>query len=83
MYLVNFVDLLFNVLFWVVLASVLLSWIDQQQRWPITRFLNSITDPLLSPIRRILPSTGMLDLSPMILLLVIQVLRQVLVNALI
>jgi YggT family protein len=83
MYLVNFIDLLFNALFWVILGSILLSWIDQQQRWPITQFLNSITDPLLAPIRKILPNTGFLDLSPMILLILVQVLRQVLVSALI
>jgi YggT family protein len=39
----------------------------------VTRFLSTITDPLIQPIRRIMPRTGALDLSPLIALLLLQI----------
>ena len=58
----------------VVIARVLLSFVDPGGRGPIARFVVSTTEPLLAPIRRVLPQTGMLDFSPMILMIVIGVL---------
>mgnify|MGYP003459516334 FL=1 len=43
--------------------------------------LNAILDPILSPIRRILPDTGMIDLSPIILIVGLQILQRVLLSA--
>lgn len=42
---------------------------------PIRNTLDSIVNPLLSPIRKILPQTGMLDFSPIVLILILQVLE--------
>jgi YggT family protein len=55
---------------WVILlVRVVLSWVDPRYQRPIARSVYSLTEPFLAPIRRVLPSTGMLDLSPLILLL--------------
>jgi YggT family protein len=55
---------------WVVLlARVVLSWIDPRFERPISRSVYGLTEPFLAPIRRVLPRTGMLDLAPLILLL--------------
>ena len=62
-----FVQLLVTALFLVVTARVLISWVNPRFEGPVARFLYDTTEPLLSPIRRVLPQSGMIDLSPMIL----------------
>ena len=62
-------QLLVTVLWLMILGRVLLSWINPRFEGPVGRFLYETTEPLLAPIRRILPQTGMLDLSPLVLLL--------------
>jgi YggT family protein len=57
-----------------VLARVLLSFVNPSGRGAVSSFVFSTTEPLLAPVRRILPPTGMFDLSPMIVCLVIGVL---------
>jgi len=61
----------------VVLARVVLSWIDPAGRSAVAGFVTSVTEPLLAPIRRLLPRTGMLDLSPLVVFIVIGVLLRV------
>ena len=61
----------------VVLARVVLSWVDPAGRSSAARFVISITEPVLAPIRRLLPRTGMLDLSPLVVVLAIGVLLRV------
>jgi YggT family protein len=52
----------------VMLGRVLMSWIDPQFQKPLGQFLYSLTEPFLAPIRRILPQSGQLDFSPLVLL---------------
>ena len=63
-----------------VIVSVILSWIDMERRWAISRLLGDLVDPLLMPIRKILPPTGGLDFSPLVLLIGLQVLLIILHN---
>ena len=49
---------------------------------PVRRVLDSLVEPMLAPIRRILPRTGSWDLSPIVLLLLVQVTEQVLLRLL-
>ena len=72
-----FFQLLVTVLWLLVIGRVLLSWINPRFEGPVARFLYETTEPLLSPIRRFLPSTGMIDLSPLVLVLVLGVLLRV------
>jgi YggT family protein len=61
-----------------VLARVIVSWVDPTGRNDISRTLIAVTEPLLAPIRRLLPQTGMVDFSPLILLLITGFLLQLL-----
>jgi YggT family protein len=80
----------FNLVWWLILASVVLSWlfafnivnVNNPTVRQISYGLSRMTDPLLSPIRRILPSLGGLDLSPIILLILLEFLRQLIVGQL-
>ena len=57
----------------VVLAAVVMSWVQADRRNPIVQWVYSMTEPVLAPIRRVLPPLGGLDLSPMVLLVVLRV----------
>ena len=58
-----------------LLARVLLSWFPNIDRSnPIIRFIYDLTEPILRPVRSVLPQTGMFDFSPLVVFLVIQVL---------
>jgi len=56
-----------------ILARVVLSWIDPMGRGRVSAFVIQTSEPILAPIRRALPQTGMLDLSPIIVFIVIGV----------
>ena len=59
----------------VVFASVLISWIQLPPSNSVVAFLNSMTEPLLGPIRSLLPDMGGLDFSPLVLLFGLRFLR--------
>jgi YggT family protein len=59
----------------ILLARVILSWFPNVDRSnPLIQFLDAVTEPVLRPIRDMMPPTGMMDLSPLIVFLIIQVL---------
>ena len=62
----------------VVLAAVIMSWLPVNRRNPLVMMVFRLTEPALAPIRRALPSMGGLDFSPMVLLLGLQLLKQLL-----
>lgn len=68
-----FLRMLVMALWLVILGRVLMSWIDPTFSNPLGRFLYSATEPILAPIRRVLPQTGMIDFSPLIVLLLLGV----------
>lgn len=76
--LITIVQTLGTILLLVVLASVLLSYFLPPYH-SIRVFLDRIVNPLLLPIRRVVPPLGMIDFSPIILMILIQVLETVLV----
>ncbi len=61
-----------------LIARALLPLLGMSYAHPAMRFLYNITEPLLAPIRRRLPPTGMMDLSPMVLILILWLVEQVL-----
>ena len=61
-----------------IIARALFSWFDPTGRTPVGAILRRVTDPILMPIRRVMPSTGMIDASPMVALLVIFLLQNLL-----
>ena len=55
-----------------IFARALLSWIPSlRPDNPIVRFLMDITEPILSPLRRVIPSIGAMDLTPLIAMLIL------------
>jgi YggT family protein len=72
-----FVQSLVLVLWILVLGRVILSWVDPMGRNSLSQYVFAMTEPLLAPIRRLLPRTGMFDFAPLILMLVLGALLRV------
>jgi len=75
----TFVRLLAGALKLAIFARILLSWMPMDRGNRLVRIIYEITEPILGPIRRVLPALGGLDLSPMIALILIQVAERVLI----
>ena len=76
-------NLLFTVLSLALIARVLLSFFDPTMRYPISQVIVDLTEPIIGPIRRVVPPiAGMIDLSPMIALILLQVIDKVVINSL-
>lgn len=61
--------------FWVLLIYVLLSWFAPQERNPGARLVAALCQPLLEPVRRVLPPLGAFDLSPLVVMIGLQALQ--------
>lgn len=78
------IDLLENLLLilWIaIIGRAILSWFDRGMQNPISQALYAITEPFIAPIRRFMPRTGFIDLSPLIAILIIFFLRNALASA--
>ncbi|WP_136526574.1 YggT family protein [Geomonas ferrireducens] len=65
---------------YILLASVIISWINADPYNPIVNFIYRVTEPALRRIRRYMPDTGMLDLSPLVLFAVIYLVQIVVLD---
>ena len=81
-FLITFFQLLFQILYIAIFARIILSWIDAGGQMRISQILHEITEPILMPIRRIMPRTGMFDLSPMVAIILLDLLRRLITGAL-
>lgn len=72
--------LFLKVFFFALIISVILSWVAQGSHNPTAMLINQICEPLLSPIRRILPSMGGLDLSPIVAFLLLNLIDMLLIR---
>lgn len=72
---------LFSLFIWLLIIALilrsLLSWFPIDRNNQFARLLTSVTEPLLEPVRRILPRTGMIDLSGMVVIILLYVMLEV------
>jgi len=68
-----------NLVVFLVILHVILSYFMSPYH-PIRTFVDRLVEPLLAPIRRVVPLIGMLDFSPFILIILVQLIESVLVN---
>jgi YggT family protein len=80
--LILFINALSQLLVLLVIVSVILSYFMDPYH-PIRRAIDSVVEPLLAPIRRVVPLLGALDFSPLILIILIQVVSNLLIRFLI
>jgi len=75
-FLVNFLQILLVALWALVFGRMLMSWVDPTGRNQISSFLIQATEPMLAPVRRLLPRSGMIDWSGLVVLVVLGVLMR-------
>lgn len=79
----SIIDLV-KVIIWVYIISLLIqavmSWVGSAHGNPVAPLIDSLTHPLLSPVRRVIPNTGALDLSPLVVILVLNILLIIIDN---
>lgn len=76
------IDLLLGLYFWLIIARALISWVEPNPYNPIVNFLYSVTEPVLERVRRVVPMIGGFDLSPVAVLIFIEVARQIVAGTL-
>ena len=76
---VDLIALVINVYFFAVLIRAILTWIAPQGPNPIVEILERITAPVVNPVRRVIPLIGGIDISPLIVLIGLQVVRMLLI----
>jgi len=81
-YLEAFVNVLFLGLTLAIFGRVILSWVPTRLPWGLNDFIFSVTEPILAPIRRALPMAAGMDFSPLIALVLLQLVEQVLLRIL-
>lgn len=73
------INALANIYVWIVIASILLSYFLDPYH-PVRQGVDNLVRPLLDPIRRVVPPVGMLDFSPLVLIILIQVVARLLTS---
>lgn len=76
----NFIRILFDLLSLAILLRVILSWFNVNPFHPVVAFLDQITEPVLGPLRRVIPPVGMIDFTPIVAILVLQVVETILLS---
>ena len=74
------ISIVFRLLYFAILARVLMSWVNPNPYHPAVQILDQITEPILAPIRRYLPPTGMIDFSPLVAIVLLEAARLLLLT---
>jgi YggT family protein len=78
-YLVAAIQLVVTLVSLLLIANALISFAPLEPWHPVRRTLNQLAEPILRPFRNILPPTGAIDFSPMLALIVVQILGQIMI----
>ena len=81
--LVGILGLMLNFYFYVIIIQIILSWVAPQNHSPIVGLLHQISEPIMGPARKMLPSMGGLDLSPMLVIMGIHLAKILVVQSLV
>jgi YggT family protein len=77
-FVLTFVSTLIYILNFAIIVRSLMSWFNPSPDNPIVRFVIEITEPVLAPLRRIVPRIGMIDITPIVAILLLNVVLQIL-----
>ena len=69
--LIDIVQLLIQILIFAIFARAILTWFPIDKNGPIFQALDAITEPVLTPLRRVIPAMGAVDISPMVAILLL------------
>ncbi|RPI03211.1 MAG: YggT family protein [Calditrichaeota bacterium] len=78
----NLLHILLTLYVYMIIARAVISWLNPDPTHPAVRFLHRITEPLLAPVRKLLPPIVGLDLSPVLIIMAIYLIDRILVSTL-
>lgn len=78
----NFVQILVLILQIAIIGRAVLSWFPINPQSPLVAVLNEITEPILAPLRRVVPRIGMIDITPMVAIFVLYIVQRVVAGGL-
>lgn len=82
MSLAELLNTILTIFMFILVARALFSWFDPTYQTPVGQFLLKLTEPIVGPVRQVIPNTGVLDLSVMVTMFLIIILRQLVVATL-
>jgi YggT family protein len=76
-------DIVFTAAYWLIIVRAIISWVNPDPYNPLVQFLYKVTEPILAPLRRIMPGQGVgLDISPIFAILILFFLQRFLIPTL-
>ena len=81
-FLVEIILLFLQILWFAIFARAIISWFPIDPSGPVVRALDAITEPILEPLRRVVPRVGMIDITPMVAIILIFVISAALRSSL-
>lgn len=79
---ISFIQMLFTLYSFAILGRALVSWVQVDPYNPAVKFLHDVTEPVMAPIRNLMPTTGMLDFSAIVAMVLVQTAGQLTVAVL-
>lgn len=80
--LIDFISILFWLLNMAIFVRVLMSWINVSQYSTFVSIIYQITDPILEPLKRVIPPIGMMDITPIVAMILLDIVRRILLTGL-
>ena len=76
LFLYNFIDIFTRVVTIAIFIRAILSWFPMASGNPVSTIINQVTDPILMPLRRVIPPLGMMDITPLVAIILLQVISE-------
>lgn len=73
----EFIAILCQVLALIIFIRAILTWFPISRHNPIVSFFDFITEPILAPLRRIIPTLGMIDITPMLAIIILLIIARI------
>jgi YggT family protein len=83
LFIIQVVNTAFTVLVWLIIGRCILSFIPHNPYQPIIKFIYDITEPVMSPFRRLLPTAGGIDFSPILAVFAVSLVQKLVYSLLI
>ncbi len=68
-------DLVLRIYIWIIIIGAIISWVNPDPYHPVVKTINRLTEPVLRPIRRIIPPIGGLDFSPVVAIFLVYLIQ--------
>lgn len=81
-FVIQVVDTAFDVLVWLIIGRCILSFVPHNPYQPVIKFIYDITEPIMSPFRRLLPMAGPIDFSLILAVFVVTLIQRIVIQLL-